>query len=522
MEALLASLQAMLGPAIKTAMAPYAAKLDALEKAATPTMASHTAPRPAPGGARPAAQVTAPLPTTHNRKAPQPQPTPSPTSYAGRAAATANIKQPPPPPRGPRQNTSAPTITEITVIRSGGHSDSQWEENLRERTADAIVHQVKLSIGKAVANPIPLKAGRWSAHPRSRGNFVYSFDGNVPFDLITTYKHYLLAPFRGTGQLCPSMGWTRLLVHGVPAWNEEELGVTSPEELLAEVRTIPSLKKAHLAMAPRWLKPTERIHSEYSTITFAISDPDGTITDKLMVNRVALFGKEVVVQRWVEKPALVQCSHCHALGHIKTSKACPLGKDSVRCFKCGGSHHSDSHDKACIRKHHLAGLCNCSFKCLNCHNTGHNCRDARCPARDLFRPRPKRGPRRHKNNGKGKEIDGEELPIAGPSNASLEDLIDLDHDLYNPSTLLPPNPTAAQVRTALHHKSIDNLCRSLNQDMEVDRSVDTPASNYDTREFPEAWNRGPPVSAISGSSTVQPTDYSLSHPQSGVANMTHT
>ena len=517
MEALMASLQAMLGPAIKTAMAPYAAKLDALEKASAPTTATRTAPRPAPDGARPAAHGAGTPPTTHNRKAPPPQPNPTPTSYAGRAAAAANIKQPPPP---PRQNTSAPTITEITVIRSGGHTDLQWEENLRERAADAIVRQVKLSIGKAVANPIPLKAGRWSAHPRSKGNFVYSFDGNVPFDLIATYKHYLLAPFRGTGQLCPSMGWTRLLVHGVPAWNEEGYGVLSPEELLAEVRTIPNLKKAHLAMAPRWLKPADRILSDYSTITFAISDPDGSITDKLLKNRTALFGKEVVVQRWVEKPALVQCSHCHALGHIKTSKACPLGKDSVRCHKCGGSHHSDKHDKACLRKHTVAGLCDCKFKCLNCHNLGHNCRDARCPARDLFRPRPKRGPRRHKNNGKGKEIDSEEHPIAGPSNATLEEVIDLDDDLYNPPPL-PPNPTAAQVRTALHHKSIANLCRSINQDMEVDHPGDIPVSTYDNEEFPEALNRGPPVSAISGGPAAQPVDYSPSCPQSGIANATH-
>ena len=153
------------------------------------------------------------------------------------------------------------------------YSDLQWEESLRECTADAIVHQVKLSICKAVANPIPLKAGCWSAHPRSRGNFVYSFDSNVPFNLITTYKNYLLAPFQGTGQLCPSMGWTRLLVHGIPAWNEKdfETSIIGPELLLTEVRTIPTLKKAHLAMALRWLKPMDQIHSEYSTITFAMS-----------------------------------------------------------------------------------------------------------------------------------------------------------------------------------------------------------------------------------------------------------
>jgi hypothetical protein len=102
----------------------------------------------------------------------------------------------------------------------------------------------------------------------------------------------------------------------------------------------------------------------------------------------------------------------------------------------------------------------------------------------------------------------------------LEELIDLDDELYNPPPL-PSNPTAAQVRTALHHKSIENLCRTINQDMEVDRPGDIPASTYDNEEFPEAFNRGPPVSAISGGPVAQLVNYSPSCPQSGIANVTH-
>ena len=80
MEVLLASLQAMLGPAIKMAMAPYAAKLDTLKRAAAPITATRTAHYPAPGGAQPAAHVTDSLPTTHGRKGPQPQPNPTPVT----------------------------------------------------------------------------------------------------------------------------------------------------------------------------------------------------------------------------------------------------------------------------------------------------------------------------------------------------------------------------------------------------------------------------------------------------------
>jgi hypothetical protein len=116
-------------------------------------------------------------------------------------------------------------------------------------------------------------------------------------DLITTYKHILLTPFRGSGKLSPLMGWTRLLAHGVPTWDDIKWVIFSPEALLREVKALPGLKKVHLAMPLQWLKPVDRIESFYSTITFAISDPDGTITSKLLTGRTALFRKEVTIQR---------------------------------------------------------------------------------------------------------------------------------------------------------------------------------------------------------------------------------
>ena len=125
-------------------------------------------------------------------------------------------------------------------------------------------------------------------------------------------------------------------------------------------------------MPPRWLKPIDRIETDYSTVTFAISDPDGAITSTLLKGRAALFGKEVEIQRWVDKPALVQCLHCHALGHIKTSRACPLGKDSVKCYICGGSHQSETHNQKCARKHVVAGICDCRHFMLRHARSGGN------------------------------------------------------------------------------------------------------------------------------------------------------
>jgi hypothetical protein len=352
------------------------------------------------------------------------------------ATSAADTQQPQPP---RRPNNPLPTITEVTVLRTGGHPDPQTEDHIRKRAADAIVRQVRTEMAKAVAKPILLKAGRWSIHPHSKGNFVYSFDSCVPFDVIQSYERLLLAPFFGTGQLCPSMGWTRFVVHGVPVWNDE-YNVFGPHAILQETRALPGLKKAVFAMQPRWLKPVANLEAHYSSITFAISDPDGMITNTLLNGRAALFGKEVTVQKWIDKPALIQCSRCHALGHNKASKTCPLGKDSVKCFICGGTHRAENHDQHCTRKHAVAGICDCKHhKCLNCHKPGHNCKDIRCPARDLFRPRG--GRKGKKGNGKGKER------ATDPATPTP----DSDGDLYGPPPPAarppqPPLPTAGPSR----------------------------------------------------------------------------
>lgn len=270
---------------------------------------------------------------------------------------------------------------------------------------------------------------------------------------------------------------------------------------------MPGLKKAHFAMPPRWLKPVGRINSDYSTITFAISDPDGSIACMLLKGCTALFGKEVVIQKWVDKPALTQCSHCHTLGHIKTSKACTLGKNSVKCHICGGAHQSDEHDKKCGRKHAVAGICDCNhFKCLNCHKTGHNCRDTRCPARDLFRlcvNRRQRKPR-------GVDIT--------PPNPTIEDLSDADDDLYAPPPL-PSNPTGRQIRTALHDKVIANLCKPSTWSLEDDNNAVASSSRitYDPEEFPEAWSLPDPMDT--DLATASTMEYSPSCPQGGTANL---
>ena len=468
----MASLHAALGPAIKAAMEPYVTKLDALEKASMPPPIARPGPQQTPVGARTAPPPPPPPPPAVHRNTTEGDFTPvdscrrkgkgkagasapptaqprqvnlTPASYAGAAASAASTQQPPAL-RKPGQ--PLPTITEVTVLRAGGHADPETEQYIRYRAADAIVREVKLDMAKRVGKPITLRAGRWSIHPRSKGNFVFSFKGCIRFDEILSYENILLKPFYGSGQLCPSMGWTRFIVNGVPTWDEEAWAIFGPQALLEESRTLPGLKKATFAMQPRWLRPVGEIEGDYSSITFAISDPDGTITSTLLNSSAALFGKDVSVRKWIDKPPLIQCSRCHALGHNKASKACTLGKDSIKCHICGGAHKGENHNHHCPRKHAVAGICDCKhYKCLNCLKPGHDCRDSRCPARDLFRPR---GNRKAGSKGKAR--------APGPW---LEETADLGGAPYEPSPVAGPSrlPEPARTRqpalTAVDQERID-------------------------------------------------------------------
>ena len=429
-----AAIHAAVGPAIHLAMAPLATRIAALERSSMPPPTAKVSHHPSAGeqltqygnalpqsnpvtqaegnftmvsrtgkgrGAKGKANIVGPEPERTRQAAPPL------SSYAGAATAATNLPQPP---TLKKSANLPPVITEVTVLRTGGLTDTHKEMQIRNRAADAIVREVRLKMAKITANPIRLRAGRWSISPRSKGNFVFSFDGNIPFDIIKSYEHILLSPLGDAGVLCPSMGWTRFLANGVPVYDEEDLPF-DPGALLEEVRSLPGMKKVFFAMHPRWLTHPERIYTPYSSITFAISDPDGSISSTLINNRAALFGKEVTIRKWIDKPAFIQCSRCHVLGHNKASRICALSKDSVRCHICGSAHPSEEHDSRCPKKHAVAGICDCKRKCLNCHNAGHDSRDPRCPARDQYRPRPARKPRKGKD--KEKPLELEDNPCHG-------------------------------------------------------------------------------------------------------------
>ncbi len=168
-------------------------------------------------------------------------------TYAAAARQAANIPQPNPNPSRPIPPRAS--LMEITVLRFGGNLDRQVETNIRAQPADAITHEVREAIEKVVSNPVRIIAGHWSSGPQSKGNYVYTLAGEIPFAKIQTYKHFFLAPFPGSLQLCPSLGWMKLPAHTVPLMKNQDAAF-GPDALLKEVRMLPGLKDIFFAQAP--------------------------------------------------------------------------------------------------------------------------------------------------------------------------------------------------------------------------------------------------------------------------------
>ena len=99
-----------------------------------------------------------------------------------------------------------------------------------------------------------------------------------------------------------------------------------------------------------------------------------------------MFGKPVKFVVTGDSPRLIQCRRCHMLGHPTRSPLCKLHPAAARCYRCGGSHHSDHHDYECKGAHRTPGRCNCTPKCLLCGNTGHHARSRKCPKQGDFAP----------------------------------------------------------------------------------------------------------------------------------------
>lgn len=294
--------------------------------------------------------------------------------------------------------SAAPTLSEVTVVRHGGKLTSEEEKTFRARAPDVIARTVISAIRAAApGHPAIPRSGRWGFH--SKGNFIFTFSGQVTPEQVQQVEPYLMEPFPD-GELVINHGWSRVMLKMVPVYDAYD-HPAGPNELEAEVRrAVPALAKKPFAQRPKWLLGVDRIWGGYSSVTFAFSDPDRSITRDILARPVPMFGREVRAVEFIDRPPLVICNHCHLLGHQAGSQACKVRPDQVRCAQCGGAHTLEEHPAKCKNhnKHKHVGVCDCNPLCLNCRGHGHISTDPACPRRKDFYVRKKN--KRTRNHGR--------------------------------------------------------------------------------------------------------------------------
>ena len=306
--------------------------------------------------------------------------------YVTRSQATATPNPQPQPPTNDKPKVVQ--STEITVIRdSSAVSLSQTRE-----PADARVRQLQQELRRAGAlnekSPLSLISGRWSA--QNSPNFVLVFAGQPELDLIMKYRRVLVAPFGPGCSIAPQRGYSRILLNGIPIIRNLDGSPPNQKQLFDELAINPVAKGLCIIAPPRWLRQTLPTDAVTASITFAIIDPDGNATSRIIKQPPSLFGATSRAIRFVSKPVMRQCTRCWRLSH--TESRCPRPANTLVCPICGGRHKADEHHAKCPnRATHTDHIrCTCKPSCIGCRQArlpcaGHIVTSPSCPLRHKYR-----------------------------------------------------------------------------------------------------------------------------------------
>ncbi|KAH8999848.1 hypothetical protein EDB86DRAFT_3139193 [Lactarius hatsudake] len=275
--------------------------------------------------------------------------------------------------------------TEATVIRHHGLEDIAFEMTIRKMTPASIINDTRSEVDRLSGGKITLLSGRWSSNPNKMiHNFVYTFKGQVPFRSLYPLRDVLVKPLM-TGQLVPNDGWTFAQIRDTTTSGPDG-AVYSGSQLEDELRRNPAFEHAIFCITPHWQGTMHKVSTNpRGTVKFAYVDEDGRITAQAKRDGVFLFNEKTRFIPTGDVATIILCGRCHRIGHATDSPACPLPLNAVRCFICGGSHHSDHHATHCPNQHDKVGECRCLFPCINCGG-GHNARSPYCKLKMGFAP----------------------------------------------------------------------------------------------------------------------------------------
>ena len=287
----------------------------------------------------------------------------------------------------PSVNPTPNNSTDVTIGHGGGGAiNASREAEIRAQPPDVIVLAARAAAEKASNNPIRIIGGHWAGGAKPTGNFVYTISGEVSYSELLPYTKILRSPLGGIGELIPSTGWVWAQICNITVLDREGC-IYSAEDLLRDIQYNPLFADTMITVNPHWQLSEARLQDcDSATVIFAYVDEDHSLTHKGEKVGLYMFGQRCRLVDSSDTATLSQCGRCHAMGHTSNAPTCPLPVTAVKCYKCGGNHHSDQHTKACPTQHlhTTAGHCLCKFKCVLCGRMGHHCWQQSCPKRGQF------------------------------------------------------------------------------------------------------------------------------------------
>ena len=253
-------------------------------------------------------------------------PTPSPLSAAPAA----------PRPRARPANQAAQYNTEFTVQAHGANISTRSPK----QKAKDIVRSLRIAINQQHGGgpaQVTLLSGRWSS--ALNHNFVLTFAGKPTNDQVYKYRSVLTSPFGPGAALVPQLGYTRIMLHGVPLIRRQDGSPETSLNLLQELQCNVVCNDLLFVVPPTWAIRNDSLTKTHASISFAFIDVDGSLTQRMIRHPPSLFGATTKAEKSKPLPLIKQCTRCHALGHeLKTcnarrTKTSPYARSTARTIE---------------------------------------------------------------------------------------------------------------------------------------------------------------------------------------------
>lgn len=107
-----------------------------------------------------------------------------------------------------------PLTTMVTVVRKGGHCNKNIENTICAQKAADIVMTVCMALEGLSASTPQVLSDHWSSSATVTGNFIFTFNSQVDFNVLRLYGKTIITPFC-IGKLSPADGWVWTHLQGV-------------------------------------------------------------------------------------------------------------------------------------------------------------------------------------------------------------------------------------------------------------------------------------------------------------------